>query len=99
MKTVLTVGAIICGVMGVFFILFFVSTIRSFAESLSENIHDSRDLSPLITSVAFALLTFTPVIMLTRFKGIQISDLRLTLIGLTELIVIGLFLAMVFPSS
>ena len=45
MKTVLTVGAIICGVMGVFFILFFVSTIRSFAESSSENIHDSRDLS------------------------------------------------------
>jgi hypothetical protein len=95
MKEALTVGAIICCIIGVFFVF---SAIQGIMEFSSEIFRDSRDWFLFLISIIFIFLTFTPLFMPTRSKGIQISRLRFTLIGLTELIVIGLFLAMMFPA-
>jgi hypothetical protein len=95
MKKVLMVGAIICCVIGAFFVL---STIGGIIEFSSEIFHEPRDFFAFLISVFYALLTFTPIFILIRSKGIQISRLKLMLTGFTELIVIGLFLAMMFPA-
>jgi cytochrome bd-type quinol oxidase subunit 2 len=96
MKQALMVGAIICCVIGVFFIFI---TIQGIIEFSSEIFRKPRDFFiPLLISVAYTLLTFTPVFILIRSKQTQMSRLRFTLTGFTELIVIGLFLAMMFPA-
>ncbi len=94
MEKVLRVGAIICCAIGVFFVLSVIGGIISF---WSEIFREPRDIFAFSISVVYALLTFMPIFILTRSKEVQISRLKLMLTGFTELVVIGLFLAMMFP--
>jgi hypothetical protein len=95
MKKALTVGAFICCAIGAFFVLSVIGGIIAFH---SEIFREPGDIFTFSISVIYALLTFTPIFILTRSKEIQISRLKLILTGFTEFMVIGLFLAMMFPA-
>jgi hypothetical protein len=94
MEKVLMVGAIICCAIGAFFVLNVIGGIISFWAKI---FREPRNIFAFSISVIYALLTITPIFILIRSKEIQISRLKLLLTAFTEFIVIGLFLAMLFP--
>jgi len=93
MKKILIVGAVICCVIGIFWVYTNICGIIEFWP----DIFLGRDLLlPFSTSIVYLLLTFKPTFILIRSKASQMSRLKLMLIGFTELIDIGSFLAVLF---
>jgi hypothetical protein len=94
MRTILTVGAIICFIIAVF--LFFTMMVE-ILKSPSLFPENPWNYFALVLELTIIFLAFAPTLMLVQCRRIEKPRVRFFLIGLVELIVIGLVLAMLFP--
>ena len=103
MKKALIIGAGLCCVIGV--LLFFavlldvIFLLRNVFKTKMNYSYVNYGLIAGIGGfvIGYMYLAFTPLIMLIKARKIEISRLRLALIGVAEVVVIGLFLAKLFP--
>lgn len=104
MKKVLIIGAGFCCVIGalLFFAVLFDVIFLWRNVFQNQNMNYSYLDYGLIAGVGgfvigYMYLAFTPLIMFIKARKIEMSRLRLVLIGVAEVVVIGLFLAKLFP--
>jgi hypothetical protein len=95
MKTVLSIGAVVCCAIGLF-LLYFIA--QNIIRSWPEPFHDQGELFATFIVGVIVFLAFVPVIMLFQNRRIEMTRFRSVLIGVTEFAVFLAFLAMLLPA-
>jgi hypothetical protein len=95
MKKALTIGAVICCLIGLGFIFAFIDGIVSISPRVFFS--DARNFIALPIFAVLVFLSFAPMLMLVKSKQIEKPRLYFIFVGVTELIVIALFIGMLFP--
>jgi hypothetical protein len=95
MRTVLAIGATICFVIGLYCLY---DLAWGIVKLWPDFLYVPRLPVYCFFCTVFLILAFAPIIMLIRARKLEKRHSRFIAIGVIEVIVIGLFLAMLFPA-
>jgi hypothetical protein len=95
MRKLLTIGAVICCLIGFGVISSFIYGIVEVSPHAFFN--GTGNFIALSVFAVFELMAFAPIIMLKQTKKVEKPRFRFVFIGVAEIIVIALFIGMLFP--
>jgi hypothetical protein len=95
MRKVLAIGATICCIIGLYC---FYDLVWGIVKFWPDFLHVPRLPIYCFFCTVFLILAFAPTIMLIRASKLEKRRSRFIAVGVIEVIVIGLFLAMLFPA-
>jgi cytochrome bd-type quinol oxidase subunit 2 len=95
MRTVIITGAVVCCIVGLFLSF---KVLQEVIGRSPEFFHELGNFIGLFVAAAYVFLAFAPAIMLFQSRRSEKPRFGFILIGAIEFLVIGLFIAMLFPA-